>query len=81
MRLGTPTSTTSTTPKARRSRSSARRSTRSRPTSAKRLAEIDAAEERLAAGTYGVCVVGGEPIDPARLDARPTATTCLAHAS
>lgn len=47
----------------------------------KRLAEIDAAEARLAAGTYGLCVVGGEPIDEARLEARPTATTCLAHAS
>ena len=47
---------------------------------AKRLAEIDAAERRLADGTYGICVVGGEPIDEARLEARPTATTCLAHA-
>ncbi|WP_174773476.1 TraR/DksA family transcriptional regulator, partial [Cellulomonas gelida] len=26
-------------------------------------------------------VVGGEPIDPERLRARPTATTCVAHAS
>ncbi|WP_233549905.1 TraR/DksA family transcriptional regulator [Cellulomonas rhizosphaerae] len=48
---------------------------------AKRFAEIDAAEGRLAAGTYGICAVGGEPIDEARLEARPTATTCLAHAA
>ena len=35
---------------------------------------------RLAAGTYGTCEVCGEPIDPARLEARPTATTCVRHA-
>jgi DnaK suppressor protein len=46
---------------------------------ARRLAEIDAAERRLADGTYGICVVGGEPIDEERLAARPTATTCVAH--
>lgn len=45
-----------------------------------RLAEVDAALDRLAAGTYGTCAVGGEPIDPARLLARPTATTCVEHA-
>ena len=45
----------------------------------RRLAEVDAALERLAAGTYGTCAVGGEPIDDARLEARPTATTCVAH--
>jgi len=47
---------------------------------AARLAEIDAALARLDAGTYGICAVGGEPIDPARLAARPTATTCVRHA-
>ncbi len=46
----------------------------------RRLAEVDAALDRLEAGTYGTCVVGGEPIDPERLRARPTATTCVAHA-
>ncbi|SFK18154.1 TraR/DksA C4-type zinc finger protein [Cellulomonas sp. KH9] len=45
----------------------------------RRLAEVDAALARLADGTYGTCVVGGEPIDDARLEARPTATTCIAH--
>lgn len=46
----------------------------------RRLEEVDAALARLEDGTYGTCVVGGEPIDPARLVARPTATTCVAHA-
>ncbi|MCC2334217.1 TraR/DksA family transcriptional regulator [Cellulomonas wangsupingiae] len=46
----------------------------------RRLAEVDAALARLAAGTYGRCAVDGEPIDDDRLAARPTATTCVAHA-
>jgi RNA polymerase-binding transcription factor DksA len=45
-----------------------------------RLAAIDAALDRLAAGTYGRCVVCGAPIQEARLLARPFAATCLAHA-
>lgn len=45
-----------------------------------RLAEVDAALARLEAGTYGVCAVGGEPIDDERLEARPTALTCVKHA-
>jgi DnaK suppressor protein len=45
-----------------------------------RLAGLDRAAARLAAGTYGTCEVCAEPIDPARLDARPTATTCVVHA-
>lgn len=43
------------------------------------LAEVDAALARVAAGTYGTCEVCGEPIDPERLEARPTATTCVPH--
>jgi len=43
------------------------------------LEEIDAALERLAEGTYGVCEVCDEQIDPARLEARPTARTCVQH--
>ena len=42
-----------------------------------RLAEIDAAEQRLADGTYGTCQVCGRPIAAARLEARPEARTCL----
>ena len=43
------------------------------------LLEIDAALARLAAGTYGICEVCGEPIAPGRLEARPTARTCVSH--
>jgi RNA polymerase-binding transcription factor DksA len=42
-----------------------------------RLAELDAAAHRVAAGTWGHCEVCGQPIAEERLDARPTATTCL----
>lgn len=41
------------------------------------LAEVDAAYERLAAGTYGVCEVCGRPIATERLEARPTARACV----
>ncbi len=44
------------------------------------LAEIDAAQDRLAAGTYGVCERCGQPIASARLEARPAARTCIACA-
>ena len=43
------------------------------------LGELDAAIERAAAGTYGVCEVCGRPIDEARLEARPTARSCVHH--
>ena len=39
------------------------------------LAELHAALERVDAGTYGIDEETGEPIDPARLDAFPTART------
>ena len=39
------------------------------------LAELQAAMERVDAGTYGLDEVTGDPIDPARLDAVPTART------
>jgi RNA polymerase-binding transcription factor DksA len=45
------------------------------------LADIDAALAKVAAGTYGLCEVGGEPIPDGRLEARPTARTCVEHAS
>jgi RNA polymerase-binding transcription factor len=38
-----------------------------------RLAAIERAEERLAAGTYGLSVQSGEPIPDQRLEAVPTA--------
>ena len=39
------------------------------------LAEIEAALQRIDDGTYGVDEETGEPIDPQRLDAVPTART------
>lgn len=45
------------------------------------LAEVDAAEARLDAGTYGTCAVCGRAIPRERLLARPTATTCVPCAS
>jgi DnaK suppressor protein len=42
--------------------------------------EVEAALGRLDAGTYGICVVCGEAIGDARLEARPSARTCLRHA-
>ena len=41
------------------------------------LRALDAAERRLAAGTYGVCEHCGDPIAPERLDALPATTTCI----
>lgn len=46
-----------------------------------RAADASAALDRLAVGAYGLCVVCGRPIAPARLAARPMAATCLEHAS
>jgi DnaK suppressor protein len=44
-----------------------------------RYAHVNAALARIEAGTYGVCVVGGEAIEEARLNADPAAPTCKAH--
>ena len=41
------------------------------------LEEIDAAEERLAMGTFGVCAACGRPIVVERLRALPTARLCV----
>jgi DnaK suppressor protein len=38
-----------------------------------RLAAVERAEERLAAGTYGLSTMSGEPIPDERLEAFPTA--------
>lgn len=45
------------------------------------LVEIDAALERVRDGTYGVCEACGRPVAPARLEARPTARTCVGCAA
>jgi RNA polymerase-binding transcription factor DksA len=44
------------------------------------LAEIEAALQRLDEGTYGVDEQTGQPIDPERLEAIPTARTNVASA-
>ncbi len=41
------------------------------------LTEIDAALERVAAGTFGTCENCGGPIAAGRLEARPVARTCI----
>ena len=46
-----------------------------------RLAEVDAARDRLDSGSYGRCLACGGAIAPARLEARPTARTCITCAS
>jgi RNA polymerase-binding transcription factor DksA len=45
------------------------------------LEEIEAAQQRLADGSYGMCEVCGQRIPDARLEARPTATRCVTCAS
>jgi DnaK suppressor protein len=45
------------------------------------LAEVDAAEARLDAGTYGVCEGCGGPVGDERLEARPSARACIRCAS
>ncbi|HEX7126113.1 MAG TPA: TraR/DksA C4-type zinc finger protein [Thermodesulfobacteriota bacterium] len=44
------------------------------------LLAINAALQRIADGTYGLCKVCGGPIPEARLRAMPTATTDVEHA-
>ncbi len=43
-----------------------------------RLAQIDQALARIAAGKYGICDSCGKPIAPERLQANPHATLCIA---
>jgi DnaK suppressor protein len=51
-----------------------------RDTAAERIAELDQALERLAAGDYGRCERCGEPIAAERLAARPATRFCIACA-
>lgn len=44
------------------------------------LQDVQAALERLEAGTYGKCVVCGRPVEPARLRAIPETPFCIEHA-
>ncbi|KRF11300.1 hypothetical protein ASG90_16175 [Nocardioides sp. Soil797] len=45
------------------------------------LEEIDAAEARVHAGSFGSCESCGQPIGEERLEARPVARTCIGCAS
>jgi DnaK suppressor protein len=45
-----------------------------------RLMLVQRALERIEQGEYGDCLECGEPIDPRRLEADPTATRCIACA-
>lgn len=44
-----------------------------------RLKEVDDALERIKAGTFGICEVGGEQIEEERLSVNPSARTCKKH--
>jgi len=44
-----------------------------------RYNQVKRALGKIEDGTYGTCEVGGEPIDPRRLEANPAAMTCVAH--
>ncbi len=38
---------------------------------------VDAALNRIAQGKYGICANCGQPIDPARMEARPESVFCV----
>ncbi|WP_026535399.1 TraR/DksA family transcriptional regulator [Arthrobacter sp. H14] len=48
--------------------------------SSDRLAEIEAALNRLDDGSYGYCAACGNPIPPGRLEALPWTLYCVEHA-
>jgi DnaK suppressor protein len=50
---------------------------RTRDRQRKLVAKIDAALQRIETGTYGYCEITGEPINIARLDARPVTTLSI----
>ncbi len=44
-----------------------------------RRKDIETALDKIRTGKYGVCEIGGEPIEEKRLEADPAARTCIAH--
>ncbi|HEY9556069.1 MAG TPA: TraR/DksA C4-type zinc finger protein [Acidimicrobiales bacterium] len=44
------------------------------------LEDVERALTKIEDGTYGVCETCGKPINPARLEAIPTARFCIDHA-
>ena len=44
-----------------------------------RLNDIKVALKKIDNGTYGICEISGEPIEPDRLEANPAARTSKAH--
>ena len=42
-----------------------------------RLSAIEHALQKFEAGTYGLCDICGQPIDPAQLEALPQASVCM----
>ena len=44
------------------------------------LAEVERAIVRFEGGDFGICARCGQPIAPARLEAKPATTTCIACA-
>ena len=43
----------------------------------RQLDQVDEALSRIEAGTYGTCANCGKPINPARLEARPSSVLCI----
>ncbi len=41
--------------------------------------DVKSALERIENGTYGICEISGEEIEKERLEANPSARTCLKH--
>lgn len=44
-----------------------------------RFNDLKRALQKIDAGTFGICEIGGEEIEDDRLDANPAARTCKAH--
>src|SRR3989344_3961253 len=46
-----------------------------------KLREVEASLARIRSGKYGICEVGGEAMDEARLQANPEARPCIKHST